>query len=80
MGDVTSNSAVLHSSQRELSNAPEITFPDAREAKSLRTPLGAVGLWAKDGGWSLIHIMSMNEYEYARRETLSTLDSRAEYS
>eukprot|EP00962_Isochrysis_galbana_P004242 scaffold1177_cov126-Isochrysis_galbana.AAC.8 len=38
-----SNSAVLSSSQRELSNAPEITFPDAREAKALRTPLGAVG-------------------------------------
>eukprot|EP00962_Isochrysis_galbana_P008354 scaffold2297_cov102-Isochrysis_galbana.AAC.7 len=25
------------------SNAPESTFPDAREAKALRTPLGAVG-------------------------------------
>eukprot|EP00962_Isochrysis_galbana_P008701 scaffold2423_cov113-Isochrysis_galbana.AAC.11 len=39
----TSNSAVLCSSQRELSNAHEITFPDAREAKALWTPLGAVG-------------------------------------
>eukprot|EP00962_Isochrysis_galbana_P018665 scaffold5382_cov114-Isochrysis_galbana.AAC.9 len=34
---------VLRSSQRELSNAHEITFPDAREAKALWTPpLGAV--------------------------------------
>eukprot|EP00962_Isochrysis_galbana_P035781 scaffold12267_cov120-Isochrysis_galbana.AAC.3 len=41
--DGTSNSAVLRSSQRELSNAHEITFPDAREAKALWTPLGAVG-------------------------------------
>eukprot|EP00962_Isochrysis_galbana_P021676 scaffold6397_cov121-Isochrysis_galbana.AAC.14 len=30
--DASSNSAVLSSSQREISNAPEITFPATREA------------------------------------------------
>jgi hypothetical protein len=39
----TPDLAILSSSQRDLSIAPKIIFPDSREAEASQTPLGPVG-------------------------------------